>query len=956
MLALTLPAAAAHAQSVYDTTSSLTIPGAQVPWQMLFNTGAIPSGATASLTIDVASVAYGGDNRDFLYCGSTYLWPTATLAAGGTFTKDVSSCVRGLDLSTTSPICSENAWNSTCSGGFFYGTSASDVVLNSAKLTITMPGLPAATTGSASGVSTSSATVSGAITSLGSTTVSQYGIAWGTAHNPTISGSATQFGATTTTGSFSSALTGLSTSTTYYARAYVTNTAGTAYGSETSFTTSSGIAPPTLSTIASTTNQTTAVITWTTDTNASSTINYGTTSSYGFASTSDALATAHSITITGLTASTTYHFQVASGDAYGGIATSSDLTFTTGADLGLNPAGYWKLDETASTSDAADFIGTNTGFQTGTPDVSTDTPPVNFADSGSRVFDGNNYFTINRPVQDNFTICAWVKTTSTGGGTAHWTSAPIMDSEVGGLAYDFGFGIGNGGRLMFGNGGGYDSQVNGTTVINDDEWHDVCATRNGTTGDVYLYVDARLDGSGTTSTGTLNQNAHARIGYGYDGAAHYVGLIDDVRAYATDLSQSQVLSLSQGNNDPSTPPDTTPPAISGVAATSTMDTRGTITWATDENASSRVAYSADSSFASSTTEYDLDPRVTSHAVTLKDLLSCTLYNFKAVSSDAAGNYATSTAGSFTTTGCLGGAAPSSATSTAVAVNAAATTTSSDSGRTMTVATPANFTATSSSVIIQIKGLPADSVTAAAGMPAAGLQSAAGIAFEVTALVDNTTVLDSFDAPVTISYQYTDADVSGLDPNTLKMYHYHGGSWLPLDDCAVDTGARTVTCTTPSFSTFALFGSPLSGASSNAGSSSHSGGSIKEQVANLIAMGNTARADALKAQWPQLFGGTAAGAAPATDADASTTMPARDLELGKTGSDVLALQKLLNANGFTIAASGAGAPGSETSYFGALTKAALAKYQQAHGIAPSAGYFGPLTRARMKGAGLAGVWW
>jgi peptidoglycan hydrolase-like protein with peptidoglycan-binding domain len=86
------------------------------------------------------------------------------------------------------------------------------------------------------------------------------------------------------------------------------------------------------------------------------------------------------------------------------------------------------------------------------------------------------------------------------------------------------------------------------------------------------------------------------------------------------------------------------------------------------------------------------------------------------------------------------------------------------------------------------------------------------------------------------------------------------------------------------------------------------------------------------------------------------MPARDLELGKTGSDVLALQKLLNANGFTIAASGAGAPGSETSYFGALTKAALAKYQQAHGIAPSAGYFGPLTRARMKGAGLAGVWW
>jgi peptidoglycan hydrolase-like protein with peptidoglycan-binding domain len=64
----------------------------------------------------------------------------------------------------------------------------------------------------------------------------------------------------------------------------------------------------------------------------------------------------------------------------------------------------------------------------------------------------------------------------------------------------------------------------------------------------------------------------------------------------------------------------------------------------------------------------------------------------------------------------------------------------------------------------------------------------------------------------------------------------------------------------------------------------------------------------------------------------------------TGDDVLALQKLLNANGFTLAASGAGSPGNETTYFGALTRAALAKFQAANGISPAAGYYGPITRA------------
>ena len=71
---------------------------------------------------------------------------------------------------------------------------------------------------------------------------------------------------------------------------------------------------------------------------------------------------------------------------------------------------------------------------------------------------------------------------------------------------------------------------------------------------------------------------------------------------------------------------------------------------------------------------------------------------------------------------------------------------------------------------------------------------------------------------------------------------------------------------------------------------------------------------------------------------------RNLKVGMTGVDVKQLQIFLNFQGFTIAKSGAGSLGHETTLFGSLTKAALAKFQKANGIAPSVGYFGPMTRA------------
>ena len=73
----------------------------------------------------------------------------------------------------------------------------------------------------------------------------------------------------------------------------------------------------------------------------------------------------------------------------------------------------------------------------------------------------------------------------------------------------------------------------------------------------------------------------------------------------------------------------------------------------------------------------------------------------------------------------------------------------------------------------------------------------------------------------------------------------------------------------------------------------------------------------------------------------------NLTVGSLGSEVKALQQFLNAHGYVVATSGAGSPGNETTKFGAATRAALVKYQQAKGITPASGYFGVKTRAAVN---------
>src|SRR5438309_4334244 len=73
-----------------------------------------------------------------------------------------------------------------------------------------------------------------------------------------------------------------------------------------------------------------ATITWATNEASDSQVEYGLTTAYGSATLlNSALITAHAVTLTGLLATTTYHYRVKSRDAAGNLATSVDFTFAT---------------------------------------------------------------------------------------------------------------------------------------------------------------------------------------------------------------------------------------------------------------------------------------------------------------------------------------------------------------------------------------------------------------------------------------------------------------------------------------------------------------------------------------------------------------------------------------------------------------------------------------------------
>ena len=139
--------------------------------------------------------------------------------------------------SNTTAQAPNNTWRSvTYSNGMFVAVSSTGT---GNRVTTWTPApaatAPTVTTQAVTAITSTTATGNGNITDLGSANPTAYGVCWNTTGTPTIANSKTDKGAISATGAFTADMTGLNANTTYYVRAFATNSVNTSYGVEVTF-------------------------------------------------------------------------------------------------------------------------------------------------------------------------------------------------------------------------------------------------------------------------------------------------------------------------------------------------------------------------------------------------------------------------------------------------------------------------------------------------------------------------------------------------------------------------------------------------------------------------------------------------------------------------------------------------------------------------------------------------
>ena len=324
-------------------------------------------------------------------CWSTSQNPTVNNShtTNGTGAGNFTSSITGLSPNTTYYV---RAY-ATNSAGTAYGVQRTFTT----EQNITAPTV---TTNTVTNVTQTTATCGGNVTNSGGANVTARGVCWSTSQNPTVSNSHTTDG--TGAGSFTSNITGLSPNTTYYVRAYATNSAGTAYGVQRSFTTGQSATLPTVTTSQVTNIQQTSAtgggnvtangganvtdrgICWSTS---------HTPTTNGTHASGGAGNGTFSVNMTGLTANTTYYVRAyatnSAGTAYG-----SEVSFTT------SQIPTYSINVSASPSNAGTVSGGGSYQQgqscTVTATAATGYTFLRWAENGNQVSTNASYtFTVS---------------------------------------------------------------------------------------------------------------------------------------------------------------------------------------------------------------------------------------------------------------------------------------------------------------------------------------------------------------------------------------------------------------------------------------------------------------------------------------------------------------------------------------------------------------------------------
>jgi Concanavalin A-like lectin/glucanases superfamily/Fibronectin type III domain len=272
-------------------------------------------------------------------------------------------------------------------------------------------------------------------------------------------------------------------------------------------------------------------------------------------------ASALSYTDTNLSPSTKYYYRIRATNTIGDSAYAGPVNATTPAVTGA--VDLYHFDAGSGTT-AVDSVGTNNGTLTGTTKPTWVAPGKIGAAALS--FSGNGAFNQAVGAQSTVTLTgdlspilggtssldAWFKTTQAApsGSTNHWQDPAITGVEQASGSNDINWGtLNTTGHigLYVGDAGG----VYSTNAVNNGQWHNIAMTRDATTGQVQLYIDGVLNGTGTFDVG--NKTSHfsvigaladvANDGVTPTGDNYFNGQLDEVRIYNTVLTTTDVQEL-----------------------------------------------------------------------------------------------------------------------------------------------------------------------------------------------------------------------------------------------------------------------------------------------------------------------------------------------------------------------------------------------------------------------------
>jgi hypothetical protein len=370
----------------------------------------------------------------------------------------------------------------------------------------------------------------------------------------------------------------------------------------------SDITPPLISNVqAGNITQSGAVATWSTDEPADSQADYGLTVSYGTSSgTNPALVTSHSVMLTGLSPNTLFHYRVSSKDAAGNLRIGNDKTFvtlpaqdTTAPAVSItSPSGgaivSGSVTVSASASDNVRVAGVQfllDGQPLGVEDL---TAPYATAWNSLQTSSGQHIVS--------------ARARDAAGNKAEAAISVVVDNEA------------PTGSVVINSGAKFTRTRSVTLSLSaTDRQSSVTKMRFSSTGTSYSSPQAyNTIQSWTLSSGDGVKTVYVQF---QDARGNWSQAFTDMITY-----------------------DSTKPTQSSIGVTARTDVSATITWVTNEPASSQVEYGPTTSYGHST---PLDTAlVTNHSVRLTGLARNTTYYYRVRATDAAGNEAVSSSKKF----------------------------------------------------------------------------------------------------------------------------------------------------------------------------------------------------------------------------------------------------------------------------------------------------------------------